>query len=483
MFAGTSEFVRAAVALARPYWVSGERWGARGLLAVIVVMNLALVYVNVLFSNWNNRFYNALQRRDLARFSHELAYFCVLAVVFIVIAVYQTYLGQMLQIRWRRWLTDQYLAEWLGERAYYHLQLDQNRVDNPDQRIANDLQLFVEGTLTLGLGLLSSVVTLASFAAILWRLSGTLVLPLGATGIAIPGYMLWAALLYAVGGTWLTHRIGRPLIRLNFEQQRFEADFRFSLVRLRENTEAVALYRGEHEEATGLRERFGAIVANWWAIMKRQKRLTWFTSGYTQAAVVFPVLAAAPRYFAGAIQLGGLMQTAQAFGQVQGALSWFVAAYASLAQWKATIDRLTSFRAAIASAKARSAVPGIAHVTNDDARLALRDLALSLPGGERLIVGVDAFGAGRRDMADHGTDRHRQEHAVACDRRYLAVRTRHDRIAGAREHAVPAAAHVSSGGHSAASAELSRRELRVRRRRAPWCDDRVRLAAAWRPAR
>ncbi|HET9762490.1 MAG TPA: SbmA/BacA-like family transporter, partial [Casimicrobiaceae bacterium] len=316
MLASTRQFGRAVIDLALPYWQSRERWAARSLLAVIVAMNLGLVYVNVLFSDWNNRFYDALQQHDFPRFIHELEYFCVLAAAFIVIAVYQTYLTQMLEIRWRRWLTDRYLGDWLGGHAYYRLQLGAYRTDNPDQRIADDLLLFVESTLTLTLGLLSSVVTLFSFAAILWRLSGTIDLPVGSSHVAIPGYMLWAALAYAVVGTWLTHRIGRPLIALNFKRQQFEAHFRFSLARLRENTEAVALYRGEREETRSLNERFRSIVGNWWSIMRRQKRLTWFTAGYNQAAVVFPVLAAAPRYFAGTIQLGALMQTIYAFGQV-----------------------------------------------------------------------------------------------------------------------------------------------------------------------
>lgn len=380
--------LRAAWALARPYWRSDERWTARALLAAVVGLNLAIVYVNVLFSNWNNRFYDALQQHALDTFWHELRIFCALAAAFIVAAVYQTYLSQMLQIRWRRWLTEHYLNDWLGDRAYYHLELDPGRLDNPDQRIANDLQLFVDDTLTLGLGLLTSVVTLASFAAILWRLSGTLAVPVGGTQIDIPGYMLWAALVYAVAGTWLTHRIGRPLVGLNFDQQRFEADFRFSLVRLRENTEAVALYGGERQEAAGLHQRFRAIVSNWWAIMKRQKRLTWFTSGYAQAAVVFPILAAAPRYFSGAIQLGGLMQTAQAFGQVQGALSWFVNAYAAIAEWKATTDRLTSFRAAIGNAKAVAADSLVRRIPHRGEAINVRDLTLSRPGGERLVSGI-----------------------------------------------------------------------------------------------
>jgi len=397
MLATTRRFLKAVIALALPYWVSEDRWRARGLLAVIVAMNLGLVYVNVLFSDWNNRFYNALQLRDFPRFLHELTYFCVLAGVFIVIAVYQTYLTQMLEIRWRRWLTDRYLGDWLGGHAHYFLQLGEYRADNPDQRIADDLLLFVEGTLTLSLGLLSSVVTLFSFAAILWRLSGTITLPLGPHPVAVPGYMLWAALVYAIGGTWLTHRLGRPLIGLNFQRQQFEAHFRFGLVRLRENAEAVALHRGEPEETRSLRERFGSIVTNWWSIMKRQKRLTWFTAGYSQAAIVFPVLAAAPRYFSGAVELGALMQTIYAFGQVQTALSWFVTAYTQLAQWKATTDRLTGFRAAIEVAKARAGASRIERTTNRDPALAIRDLQLTLPDGEALMYSIDLdVGRGER---------------------------------------------------------------------------------------
>lgn len=390
LLARPRQFVAAVASLALPYWKSSDRWAARGLLGVIVAMNLALVYVNVLFSDWNNRFYDALQQHDFPRFIRELEYFCVLAAIFIVIAVYQTYLTQMLEIRWRRWLTDRYLASWLGGHAYYRLQLGAYRADNPDQRIADDLLLFVESTLTLTLGLLSSVVTLFSFAAILWRLSGTIELPLGTQHVAVPGYMLWAALAYAVVGTWLTHRIGRPLIDLNFKRQQFEAHFRFSLARLRENTEAVALYRGEREETRTLSERFHRIVANWWAIMKRQKRLTWFTAGYNQAAVVFPVLAAAPRYFAGAIQLGALMQTIYAFGQVQSALSWFVTAYTQLAQWKATTDRLTGFRAAIRAAEIHAAAPTIQRATGARGVLRIRALELDLPDGSRLTRSIDA---------------------------------------------------------------------------------------------
>jgi len=385
VLANSTRLFRDVTALTRPYWQSEERWRARGLLGVIVALNLGLVYVNVLFSSWNNRFYNALQGRDFTRFAHEFGIFCLLAVAFILIAVYQTYLNQMLVIRWRRWLTAHFIDEWLRDRAYYHLQLGEDGADNPDQRIADDLQLFVDATLSLSLGLLSSLVTLASFSVILWNLSGTLEVPVGAARLDIPGYMVWIALAYAAGGTWLTHRIGRPLMSLNFQQQRYEANFRFSLVRLRENTEGVALYRGERDEARDLNNRFADIVSNWWSIMKRQKRLTWFTSGYSQAAVVFPVLAAAPRYFSGAIQLGGLMQTGQAFGQVQAALSWFITAYVSIAQWKATVDRLSGFRAALIGARARAANGGIER-SPDNREIFSRGLELGLPDGRRLLA-------------------------------------------------------------------------------------------------
>ncbi|MBM3490843.1 MAG: ABC transporter ATP-binding protein/permease [Alphaproteobacteria bacterium] len=372
--------------LARPYWFSEERWAARGLLAVIVAMNLGLVFVQVLFNRWQNDFYNALQEKDYEAFLYQLGYFCVLATVFIVIAVYQLYLNQMLQIHWRRWLTERYVDGWLGERAYYRMQLTDPGTDNPDQRIADDLRLFVARTLSLGLGLLSAVVTLLSFVGILWGLSGELVVPLGDGGITVPGYMVWVALVYAVVGTWLTHRIGQPLVGLNFQQERLEADFRYALVRLRENTEAIALYQGERDEAATLRERFAGLMANWWAIMKKQKQLTWFTAGYGQVAVIFPVLVAAPRYFAGSIQLGGLMQTASAFGQVQGSLSWFVEAYTQLADWKATVDRLTGFVAAVETARAAAQAGGPQTVAADGhAGLALSELTLALPDDRELL--------------------------------------------------------------------------------------------------
>jgi putative ATP-binding cassette transporter len=382
-------FLRDLWALTRPYWFSEDRWAGRGLLAIIVAMNLGLVYLSVLFNEWYRLFYDALQIRNSHEFWHQLGRFSILAAIAIVVAVYQIYLRQMLQIRWRQWLTTRYLQDWLGGQTYYRMQLLGGGADNPDQRIAQDLALFVNQTLTLTLGFISSVVTLVSFVGILWAISGPLTVPLGAGTVTISGYMVWAALVYAIVGTWLTHLIGRPLVRLNYDQQRYEADFRFGLVRLRENTEGVALYGGEEGEQKVLRHHFGFVVRNWWGIMKRQKSLTWFTSFYGQLAVIFPFLVASPRYFAKAIELGGLMQISSAFSHVQNALSWFVEAYTALAEWKATVERLTGFQVAMAEARAREAGTTIARERVPSPGVALEKVALALPRGDTLIDNLD----------------------------------------------------------------------------------------------
>jgi putative ATP-binding cassette transporter len=405
MFGKWRDFFKDLWVLTRPYWFSEDRWPARGLLAVIVGMNLGLVYLNVVFNQWNNLFYNALQNKDFDAFLHQLLRFCWLAAIFIAIAVYRTYLRQMLQIRWRRWLTDRFLKDWLTNQAYYRLQLHGSATDNPDQRIADDLNSFVAQTLLISLDLLSNLVTLVSFLGILWTLSGSFAITLGGNSIEIPGYMVWVALVYSIVGTWIVHKIGRPLVRINFNQQRFEADFRYSLVRLRENAEGVALYGGEADEAKGLAGRFAAIIGNWREIMRFTKRLTWFTSGFGQIANVFPVVVAAPRYFAGTIQLGGLMQTASAFGQVQGAMSWFVDAYSTLAEWKATVDRLIGFTDAMARAQAQglgierqmALRPAITvnevEIRLPDDRLLIAPSSLSIePGQSVLITGPSGSG-------------------------------------------------------------------------------------------
>ncbi len=381
--------LRDAWLIARPYWYSDDRWAGRGLLLVVVALTLGQVYINVLLNRWNNTFYNALQDRDYAVFIRQVIRFSWLAGAYIVVAVYQLYLNQMLLIRWRRWLTDRYLRAWLTDGAYYRMQLVAGEADNPDQRVAEDVRLFISGTLGLAIGGMRAAVTLASFVAILWGLSGSLSLSFGGIAITVPGYMVWAALLYACVGTWLTDRVGRPLVALNFAQQRYESDFRSGLVRFRENSEGVALYGGEADELRGFRERFGAVVRNWWGIMRRQKRLTWFTAGYAQAAVLFPFVVAAPRYFRGEIPLGGLVQTATAFGQVQDALSFIVSSYTDIAEWRAVVERLAGFERALERVRVLAAADGgITHADGDGARLAVDLVEVDRPDGRPLIAGV-----------------------------------------------------------------------------------------------
>ena len=384
----TRNFLRDTWRLAKPYWFSEDKLRGRLLLAVILTMSLGLVYLNVLFNKWNNAFYDSLQNHDWKAFTHQLLIFGALACIYIAVAVYQLYLQQMLRIRWRRWLTDTLLDRWLKDRTYYILQMRGGETDNPDQRIADDIDAFVGQTLSLTLGFLESAITLISFVGILWNLSGALTFTLSGVGVTVPGYMVWTALIYALVGSYLTMRVGRPLIRLNFDQQRYEADFRFSLVRFRENVEGVALYGGEKDESAIFKGRFDKVVGNWWSIMKQQKKLSWLTNGYAQAAIIFPILAAAPRYFSGAMQLGGLMQTASAFGQVQGSLSWFVDAYTELASWRATVDRLTSFSHAMDEVREAQNGHGPTRATGEDDVLCVEELALALPDGHPMIEPV-----------------------------------------------------------------------------------------------
>jgi putative ATP-binding cassette transporter len=385
--------------LAAPYFRSEDKWAGRVLLASVITIELALIAVDVMINQWYNRFYNALQDRNWDAFVSELLFFCGLAASFIVLAVYQLYLNQWLQIRWRQWMTKTYLDDWLGSSNHYRMQLLGDAADNPDQRIAEDIRLFVEKTLEIGIGFLSAVVTLGSFVVILWILSAAAPLHLFGAAWTIPGYLVWAALLYAIVGTMLTHLIGWPLVRLNFNQQRYEADFRFSLVRVRENSEQIALLDGEATESDQLMTRFTRLANNWFGIMSRTKKLTFFTAGYRQASVVFPFVVVSPAYFAGAVQLGGLMQTASAFNSVQNALSFFVTAYRSLAEWRAVIDRLAGFEQAVAANRAAAVTPPrveVAPATGSKA-IALQDLTVALPNGVPLVManGI-AVAAGER---------------------------------------------------------------------------------------
>ena len=388
MHKATRNITRAAWRLAKCYWTSEEKWSAWGLLIGVIGLNLGNVYISVRINEWNRSFYNALQTFDSEELFRQLGYFCILVFFAISMSVYALYLSQMLQIRWRRWLTGRYLDAWLSGRAYYQLELG-GRTDNPDQRIAEDLNQFTTYLLSLSVGLISSVVSLISFLVILWGLSGPADIPLGHwTTLHIPAYLVWAALLYAGIGTWLTVKIGRPLVPLNYARQRFEADFRFSLVRFRENAESVALYGGEPVELKLFKERFGSVFENFCQIMKRQKRLTWFTLGYAQVAVIFPVVVISPRYFLKQIGLGGLMQAVNAFSFVQNALSFIVNSYTDIAAWQAVTERLGSFEERLQAIRQVRQVPRQIVIRRGGLGVALKELDIDLPDGTPLLRGV-----------------------------------------------------------------------------------------------
>ena len=374
--------------LIAPYWKSNDKWTARLLLVSVVSLALGMVYLNVLFNDWNRDFYNALENKDYEVFKQQLWQFSILAFIFIVVAIYKIYLTQALEIRWRAWMTKQYMKDWLENQSYYRIEQTAS-ADNPDQRIAEDLKYLTSGSLSLSLGLLSSVVTLLSFVGILWSVSGPISFIFADQEWHVPGYMVWFALLYAGVGSLLVAWIGNPLVKQNFNQQKFEADFRFGLIRIRENAEAIALYRGEQEEQQGLQGQFKEIQNNWWSIMNTTKKLNIASTFYAQFAVIFPFLVGAPRYFSGAITLGGLMQISSAFGQVQSALSWFIDAFGQLAEWKASVNRLSSFHGAILEMQKEQSGISITH--NNVGAILIEQVSLALPNGVKLTEKFDAI--------------------------------------------------------------------------------------------
>ena len=342
-FTLSKQFFRDVWYLTKSYWQSEEKKKAFFLLACIVGLTLAIVYMLVLLNRWNNSFYSALQNYQTEKIFDELFHFTYLAFTYIVLAVYSYYLQQVLILNWRRWLTERFIEIWLKNKTYYNLQMFGKDTDNPDQRISEDVRLFVEMTLSFAIGLLKAVTTLASFVVILYELSGSLKFTLFGQEWEISGYLFWAAFFYSILGTWVTHLVGRKLVKLNFIQQRYEADFRFSMIRLRESSESVAFYRGEGQESKVFKERFTLLLDNFWKIVNKQKQLVWLNSGYSQIAIIFPFVAAMNRYLAKEFTLGGLMQVASAFGRVQDSLSYFVDTYSSLATWQSVVMRLTYF--------------------------------------------------------------------------------------------------------------------------------------------
>ena len=398
--------------LFRGYWNSEHKWKARGLLAFVIGLNFASVYLLVRINSWYNEFYNALQQYAQESFWPLVGEFTALAFLYIIIAVYAIYLRQMLQIRWRTWMTDTYLAGWMKHQVYYRLQVLGSDTDNPDQRISEDINQFVTLTLQLLLGFLRQLTTLGAFGVVLWNLSGAFTVPLGSHEFVIYGYMFWFSLVYSILGTIGAHLVGRRLIVLNFDQQRYEADFRFNMMRVRENSESVAFYRGESAETVGFKERFAHVISNYWQLMRQTKLLNFYVNGYAQLAIIVPLVLAAPRYFGGAMQLGGLMQTVSAFGRVQDALSYFVESYDTIAQLAAVVRRLSTFTEHMETAQ--SLPDGVAHETAaasgeealtivsldvalPDGRRLMRDCTVTLPAGSRILV-TGASGAGKSTL-------------------------------------------------------------------------------------
>jgi putative ATP-binding cassette transporter len=378
-----------AWSLIKPYWVSEEWKIAWGLLVTIIAINLANVWLSVKFNTWNGEFYNALQAKNVHDFPHLMVVFTVIVFAMIILFVYGRYLRQMLGFRWRQWLTHRYLEEWLGDGAFYRIERDR-LADNPDQRISDDLQSFATNTLALSLDFLSTVVTLISFVTILWGLAGALTVTLGGVPMVIPGYMVWVAALYALGGSYLIHKLGHPLVSITYQQQKVEADFRFGLIRVRENAEQIAFYDGEATERATAGNVFQRIRDNWWRVMKYTKRLSFVLSFYGQVAIIFPLVVASPRYFAGAFTFGVLMQIQNSFGTVSDSFSWFINSYGSLVDWRATVNRLREFKRVVHASHLKESVsPATAHGGInlhyvDEEKLSTDGLSLALPNGTPL---------------------------------------------------------------------------------------------------
>lgn len=400
------QFFRDVWYLTKSYWQSEEKKKAFFLLGCIIALTLGVVYMLVLLNQWNNSFYSALQNYDAKKIFDELIHFSWLAAIYILLAVYSYYLQQTLILNWRRWLTTRFIDIWLQNKTYYNLQMFGKDTDNPDQRISEDVRQFVEMTLSFGIGILKAFCTFASFVVILYNLSGSLSFTFMGKTWTINGYMLWASLLYSVIGTYITHIVGRKLVKINFIQQKYEADFRFSMIRLRESAESVAFYRGEAQEGSVFKQRFKMLLDNFWKLVNKQKQLVFLNSGYSQIAIIFPFVVAMNRYLTKEVTLGGLMQVASAFGRVQDSLSYFVDMYSSIAQWQAVVMRLTCFghhmhdvyQQAERFHVERFAAADVVEVNNmqinlPDGKPLLENISFTLhPGHNVLIKGVSGSG-------------------------------------------------------------------------------------------
>lgn len=382
--------LRTFVALAVPYFRSEDRWPGLILLAAVIIMEFVMVYVAVVLNLWNGRFFSALEARNWDAVGSELIVFVFIVAGTIVSAMVMFWVGQHFQIRWRRWMTERYVGLWMAQGRHYRVRFVAPEVDNIHLRIANDISVFVQKTHEIGSGFVGVLVTLVSFAVILWGISASTPLPLLGVDLSFPGYLIVVALVYAVIGTVLAHWVGAPLIPLNFARQRYEADFRFAAARATDHAEAVALLRGERVERAELRQRFAAVVRNFIALTRHQTQLTGFIYGYTNVSSVFPTLVVTPAYLAGAIPLGVLMQAALAFQRVESSFSFFVSSYSKIAEWKAAMDRIAQLEAAMHAVDCAD-LPhaALAHADGAPAMVAVRDLMLRVPNGEPIAAVPD----------------------------------------------------------------------------------------------
>ncbi|NLU43698.1 MAG: ABC transporter ATP-binding protein/permease [Acholeplasmataceae bacterium] len=385
------EFIENVWKLTKSYWQSEEKRKAFLLLGAIILLTLGVVYMLVQLNSWNNAFYNALQNYQSEAIFAELMRFTWLAFIYIILAVYSYYLQQVLVVNWRRWLTNRYIDEWMKNKTYYRLQMFGVGTDNPDQRISEDVRLFVEMTIKFSIGILKALCTLISFVFILWNLSGPLDFKIANINIHVEGYLVWVALAYSILGTWITHLVGRKLVGLNFVQQRYEADFRFSMMRMRENSESVAFYGGETQESGVFKKRFGLLLDNFWHIIQKQKQLVWINSGYSQIAIIFPFVVTIPRYLTKQITLGGLMQISTAFGRVQDSLSYFVDMYASIAEWQAVVDRLTGFGLHMQEVHSENPQINLQREFASDNKIIMENLEVGLPNGRVILNNVNVI--------------------------------------------------------------------------------------------
>jgi putative ATP-binding cassette transporter len=366
------------------------------MLILIVSLDLFMVFLNVRLNAWRNGFYNSLQNLDKPEFFHYIKVFMVLALMYVGVYGYRAFYFQKLQITWRNWLTDRNLEKWLRTKTYYGAQFLSGTADNVDQRISEDINSFVVLSLSLSLGLLSSFVTFFSFIFILWSLSEPITFTLFNHEFCVGHYLVWGVLLYSVFGTMITRLIGKKLPALSFVQEQFEANFRYSLMRTRENSESIVLYKGETFEKKGFMKRFKNVFDNFNKINIKQKHLNWWASYFAQIAVIFPYVVNAPRFFSGAIKLGGLMQTASAFDSVQSSLAWFVDSFTNIANYRAVINRLNGFETAVEDWAKLERNKKI-KITHSKKAFSLKSLTIALPNSSVLLDKADyTFKTGER---------------------------------------------------------------------------------------